>query len=544
MDISHIGNSIVHTPSKNIHLKKVLFIPQATKNLASIHKLTHDNDVFLEFHPSFFCIKDRDPKKVLLRGPCREGLYPLPSSIMQAQVAVKPSSTRWHNHLGHPASSIVQRVVSQNKLPCLSDPNKELVCDACQKGKHHQLPYPKSVSKSHVPLELVFSDVWGPAPDSVGRKNYYVSFIDDYSKFTWIYLLKNRSEVFDIFHEFQALVERRLGHKIITMQTDWGGEYEKLNFFFKKIGITHHVSRPHAHQQNGSAERKHRHIVEVGLSLLAQASMPLKYWDEAFITATYLINRIPTKVLDFSTPLETLFQEKPDYSVLRIFGCACWPNLRPYNTRKLEFHSKQCVFLGYSIMHKGFRCLDIATGRIYISRDVIFGETSFPFSKLNPNAGALLRSQILLLPDSPHLEQTEEQIDAPNMSNAPIIPANATNLVDEESFSSDGNSEGEENFQENDRLVLPDTSTETNGHRDAALGPSTGESTSGYTSGADSADSSAAQSRGAASPASSASTQQRQPEGATSPRHHHGTLSPHARGAMGPRSFVHINRRL
>jgi histone deacetylase 1/2 len=100
------------------------------------------------------------------------------------------------------------------------------------------------------------------------------------------------------------------------------------------------VSCPHAHQQNGAAERKDRHIIEVGLSLLANASMPLKYWDEAFLAATYLINRTPTKLLQYSTPLETLFHDKPDYSSLRVFGCACWANLRPYNSRKLQFRSK------------------------------------------------------------------------------------------------------------------------------------------------------------------------------------------------------------
>jgi len=104
-----------------------------------------------------------------------------------------------------------------------------------------------------------------------------VSFIDDFSKFTWVYLLKFKSEVFQKFQELQALVERLFDRKILAMQTDWGGEYHKLNSFFAKAGIAHHVSCPHAHQQNGSAERKHRHIVEVGLSLLAHASMPLKF---------------------------------------------------------------------------------------------------------------------------------------------------------------------------------------------------------------------------------------------------------------------------
>jgi histone deacetylase 1/2 len=86
------------------------------------------------------------------------------------------------------------------------------------------------------------------------------------------------------------------------MQIDWGGEYEKLNGFFQQVGITHHVSCPHAHQQNGSAERKHRHIVEVGLVLLANAFMPLKLWDEAFITSTFLINLLLSKVPNFETP--------------------------------------------------------------------------------------------------------------------------------------------------------------------------------------------------------------------------------------------------
>ena len=334
--------------------------------------------------------------------------------------AIRPSSNVWHSRLGHPSFSIVHQIVSKNNLPCDSEPNKYSICDACQQGKSHQLPYPISTSVSTVPLQLVFSDVWGPAAESVGRKQYYVSFVDDFSKFTWIYLLKHKYEVFQVFCDFQKLVERQFDRKIIAMQTDWGGEYEKLNSFFNKIGISHHVSCPHAHQQNGSAERKHRHIVEVGLSLLAHASMPLKFWDEAFLAATYLINRIPSKVINNSTPLELLFGQKPDYSFLRIFGCACWPNLRPYNSRKLQFRSKQCAFLGYSNLHKGFKCLDISTGRVYISRDVVFDEGVFPFASLHKNAGARLRPETLLLPNTSIDQEGDVTVD--QLSNFPTNP--------------------------------------------------------------------------------------------------------------------------
>jgi hypothetical protein len=160
------------------------------------------------------------------------------------------------------------------------------------------------------------------------------------------------------------------------------------------------VSYPHAHQQNGSEERKHRHIVEMGLTLLAHASVPLKFWDEAFLTAVFLINRLPSRVINNQSPHERLFGHPPDYTSLRTFGYAIWPHLRPYNSKKLQFRSKRCVFLSYSNLHKGFKCLDPSDGHVYISRDVIFDEHIFPFVSMHPNAGARLRAEILLLPNS------------------------------------------------------------------------------------------------------------------------------------------------
>lgn len=150
--------------------------------------------------------------------------------------------------------------------------------------------------------------------------------------------------------------------------------------------------------------------------------MPLKFWDEAFITATYLINHLPSKVIDGHTPLELLFNQKPDYTSLRSFGCACWPKLRPYNSKKLQFRSKQCVFLGYSSLQKGFKCLDVKEGRVYISRDVVFDENVFPFSSFHPNANAQLRAEVLLLPKHLLNSNGDEQLPGSVMTNMP--PAN------------------------------------------------------------------------------------------------------------------------
>jgi histone deacetylase 1/2 len=209
-----------------------------------------------------------------------------------------------------------------------------------------------------------------------------VGFVDAYSRFTWLYLIKHKSDVYDVFLQFQKHVERLLNRKIIHVQSDWGGEYEKLHPFFHGLGISHRVSCPHTHQQNGTAERKHRHIVETGLTLLAHASVPLSYWNDAFSTACFLINRLPSRTIDIQTPLQRLLLETPNYTFFKVFGCACWPHICQYNNHKLEFCSKKCVFLGYSSLHKGYKCLHVPSNRVYISRDVIFDEHVFPFANL------------------------------------------------------------------------------------------------------------------------------------------------------------------
>ena len=135
----------------------------------------------------------------------------------------------------------------------------------------------------------------------------------------------------------------------------------------------------------GSIERRHRQIVEVGLSLLAHSHLPQLYWEDAFTTATFIINRLPTPILNNQSPYEVLYNRTPNFSFLRVFGCACWPNLRPYNRHKLDFRSKSCIFIGYSVNHHGYKCLDLSTGHVYVSRNVIFDENLFPYHQ-NPSS--------------------------------------------------------------------------------------------------------------------------------------------------------------
>ena len=160
MRINQIGRSFVRTLDRNLILNNVLYVPEASKNLASIHRLKSDNHVFVEYHPNYFLIKDQATKKTLLRGNNEGGLYPLKSSRSPSNKvtygAIKSSSSRWHNRLGHPSFAVVQHVLSKNHIPFVFESNKDIVRDACQKGNSHQLLYPKSTSVSSSPLELVF----------------------------------------------------------------------------------------------------------------------------------------------------------------------------------------------------------------------------------------------------------------------------------------------------------------------------------------------------------------------------------------------------
>jgi hypothetical protein len=148
------------------------------------------------------------------------------------------------------------------------------------------------------------------------------------------------------------------------------------------------------------AERKLRHVLETGLTLLAHSGLSKRFWVDAFLTSIYIINRLPTPVLANSSPFEKLYHRSPDYSLLRVFGCKCFPLLRPYTANKLEFRSKQCIFLGYC--HKGHRCLDPLSHKVYLPRNVVFDEASFPTKE---TASSHLSARSNVESDAPFLPQ-------------------------------------------------------------------------------------------------------------------------------------------
>jgi hypothetical protein len=138
------------------------------------------------------------------------------------------------------------------------------------------------------------------------------------------------------------------------------------------------MSCPYTSPQNGKVERIIRSVNNVICTLLIQASLLVHYWAEGLHTAMYLLTRIPTMTIQAACPHLALFGSAPSYEHLRVFGCTCYPNTTATAPHKLSPRSTQYVFVGYSADHKGYRCLNLSTNRLIVSRHVVFDEDSFP----------------------------------------------------------------------------------------------------------------------------------------------------------------------
>ena len=346
-------------------LHDVLFVPDLAYNLLSITAASKWRKV-TTFTEEVCAIRALESK--LIASGHREGsLYYLDQQDDIHQVCTSQESKRaiWHRRLGHLGSSGMEELVKRQMVRGLDFDCKQVpdFCEPCARGKSHRLPFKhKSEQRTRHPLELVHTDVCGKiGTKSLSGGEYFVSFIDDYTCHSWIFVLKRKSDVYSCFQKWKAQVEKSTGKRIKALFSDNGGEYTSKEFtrYLAEEGIRHELTTPRTPEQNGFAERLNRTLMEGVRTMLVDSMLPRRFWAEALSTMVYIRNRSPTKALAGITPHEAWSGYKPRVDHLRIFGCRAYAHIPGVERRKLDPKSHKCVLLGYGTEQKGYRLYDL-----------------------------------------------------------------------------------------------------------------------------------------------------------------------------------------
>ncbi|KAM0063403.1 putative RNA-directed DNA polymerase [Helianthus debilis subsp. tardiflorus] len=425
LTISHIGTALLHLSDRPLTLRHVLVVPGLAKNLLSITQLVIDHPIAVIFSHLGLSIQTLDGQ---LLHHTRGSLHQLYSLAAFTSV----SRETWHSRLGHPSDDVLSRCSFLH----LTNKTQHTHCTACSFSKSTRLPFTSVVSHSTSPLHIIHCDIWGASPVmSRDGYRYFITFIDDFSRFTWMYPLTCRSQAVDCFRHFKPLVENLFSCTIKHLQCDGAPELIRGSMarFLSDSGIAYRISCPYTPQQNGVAERKNRHLSEVARALLFHARLPKKFWYDAYATAAFLINWLPSPVLHHSSPYEVLFGSRPDYSLLRTFGCLSYPFLGDTRADKLSPKSTPCIFVGYAPSHLGYLCYDPHTSRMYTSRHVRFHESIFDIPGSSSTSTASSDSIPFSIPP-PSLSTSVSSLSSPSSpiipsSSSPIIPSSSSHAI-------------------------------------------------------------------------------------------------------------------
>ena len=417
---------MVRGQPKRIRIHDALHVPMLKANLLSVSKLV-SSGLKVVFNIEG-CIVNAPSGEIIARAPREGNLYQM--TFTKVYVAEKANAAQvssnqgalelWHRRLGHlnvKGVSALQHMVSGMDLRKPLNSTLPLACKGCIEGKQHRVAFPSDGGRRATKvLEIVHSDVCGPMrTTSIGGGKYFVTFIDDFSRKMWVYILKSKGECFERFREYKALVETQSEHKIKVLRSDNGGEYMSNAFlaFLKAHGIEKQTSTPYTPQQNGVAERANRTIVEMARSMIHAQHMKLEFWAEAVVNAVYVRNRCPTRALPSITPEEAWSGKKPCISHLRVFGCIAYAMVGDEKRGKLDAKGTKCLFLGYCVGTKAYRLMDVETKKIIKSRDVVFIEDASSDLELCPSGRR--EASIVVGVDtsskSPALEESDDDGD-------------------------------------------------------------------------------------------------------------------------------------
>ncbi|KAL2933517.1 Retrovirus-related Pol polyprotein from transposon TNT 1-94 [Bienertia sinuspersici] len=390
--------------NSDIILRNVMFVDGFKHNLLSIDQLVKDSNIKIEFIGDVCYFQGLSEQKILAYGKRDDGLYFYQSKVPEVKIGDRysnnatvtehrlPNKTALsipirsnnnvsldilHARLGHVSLSKMQHIPICN---CQSI--REYNCCVCSIAKFHKLPFETSENRAASCFDLVHMDFWGPYKvEALDGSKYFFTILDDHSRITWTSLLKNKLQVAKVIISFFQMVKTQFGKEIKCIRSDNGTEIvkEQCLDFFSKLGVIHQRSVAGVPQQNSRVERKHKHLLEVSRSLRFHAHLPKQFWGDCILSATDIVNKLPTKVLGWKTPYETLFNKPVSYDDLKIIGCLCFAYNMSKIKDKFDPRGRKCILIGFPFGQKAYKLYDLDTKQVFISRDVIFYESIFPF---------------------------------------------------------------------------------------------------------------------------------------------------------------------
>ena len=362
------------TSGKKLSLVNVLHVPDLRKNLVSASLLCKRGFKIVMESDKIILLKN---EMYVGKGYCTEGMFKLNINEVNISVYVVDSCDLWHSRLAHLNYKSIEYMHKHNYIN-LSNKDFNKKCEICIQSKITKKPFPKVERNTHL-LELIHSDICELNGNITrGGKRYFITFIDDCSRFTYVYLLRNKDEAFEIFKKYKLEVENMHDKKIKVLRSDRGGEYFSSEFdsFCELYGIVHESSAPYTPQQNGLAERKNRTLVDMVNSMLLNAKLPYNLWGEALLTACHIHNRTPSRNRKVS-PYEIWKGRKPNLNYLKVWGCLAFYRVPDQKRTKLGPRAIKGIFIGYAQNSKAYRILDSVSNSVVESREVEFIENKF-----------------------------------------------------------------------------------------------------------------------------------------------------------------------
>uniref|UniRef100_A0A2N9GH76 Integrase catalytic domain-containing protein n=1 Tax=Fagus sylvatica TaxID=28930 RepID=A0A2N9GH76_FAGSY len=351
-----VGSYQLHLRTgRTLLLHDVLYVPGVLYNLLSVFTLLQ---LGYDFHLSW------------------NGL-----DILLDDVIFGHGSSTWHARLGHIGKDRMARLAREGLLGPLAKVDLP-ICEPCLAGKACRKPFGKAVRATQ-PLELIHSDICGPMNVKARHgASYFLTFIDDYTRYGYVQLIAHRYEALDCFKRFVAEVENQHEKSLKALRTDRGREYlsDQFKDLCEEKGIRRQLTISNTPQQNGVAERRNRTLLDMVRSMMAQANLPISFLGDALLTAAYILNRVPSQSVS-STPYELWKGEKPNLEHLRPWGSAGFVHSTTHKYGKLGPRARKHIFIRYSDSSKGYVMYGEHPngGMTEIeSRDIDFIETDFP----------------------------------------------------------------------------------------------------------------------------------------------------------------------